>query len=69
MNVDEQIKTAYSDMVESEEILLAKGFPKEHWAEIKAYIGFAILHTQLHVAKSMSDHSEDALKRLSEVAV
>jgi len=65
MNYDEQIKTTLADMDDSEAILLAKGFPKEHWVEIKAYIGFAILHTQAHVAKSLVEHSEAELKRLS----
>jgi len=48
-------------MHDAEDALADMGFPTDQWMLIKEYVGAAIVHNQISVAKALSEFSETTL--------
>ena len=55
MNYDELLQAYKKEMEDAEDELANFGFPADQWMLIKQYIGAAILHNQIVVAKTMHE--------------
>lgn len=61
MDYNEELRKTNQQMHDAEDALADMGFPTDQWMLIKEYVGAAIVHNQISVAKALSEFSETTL--------